>query len=78
MRAGGDRCHLLQQRGDSTLIAGCLAGHFSLLQAACGYGVLALLGCVAIFLLVRRAEAMRTPVNNFFSHAHFLIDLKLT
>ncbi|WP_226687435.1 hypothetical protein [Stutzerimonas stutzeri] len=54
-----------------TLIAGCLARHFSLLQAACGYGVLALLGCVAIFLLVRRAEAVRTPVSNFFSHAHF-------
>ncbi|MGG2396696.1 MFS transporter [Pseudomonas sp. SH1-B] len=42
-----------------TLIAGRLAGHFSLLQVACGYGVLALLGCVAIFVLMRRAEAVR-------------------
>ena len=40
-----------------TLIAGRLSGHFSLLQVACGYGVLALVGCTVVLLAARAGRA---------------------
>lgn len=44
-----------------TLIAGQVSSHLTLLQVACAYGVLALIGCVTVFLSPLRDSA-RQPV----------------
>jgi len=45
-----------------TLVAGQLSSHFSLLQVASAYGLLALVGCAAVLLAARR-EGRPEPVS---------------